>query len=200
MRELSNNKVIAIINKLVDAVILSLLWVLCSLPLITIGASSAALYQAVTESVIEDKGYAYKLFFKSFKLSFRQSIFFTVVFLLFTVTFLFIIYFFYHNPMGFFSQVYSVFSLFCLALTALAGTYAFALIGSFELTSRQILSLLVRLIFRNLPRSLLILIAFALIVNFTISYPFLLFAAPSGYALIVSLLMKRPVKKYIHIQ
>jgi len=200
MRELSNNKVISVINKVVDAVILSLLWVLCSLPVITIGASSAALYHAVSESVIQDKGYAYKSFFKSFKLSFRQSIFFTVAFLLFATTFLFIIFFFYYNPMGLFSQVYSVFCLFCLALTALGHTYVFALIGRFDLTSRQILSLLVRLIFRNLPRSLLILIVFALLLNFTISYPFLLLIAPCGYVLIVSLLMESPVKRYIRIQ
>lgn len=199
MRVLSNNKAIAVINKVVDAAILSLLWTLCSLPVITIGAASAALYHAVTESLIQDKGYAYKSFFKSLKRSFRQSIFFTIVLLLFVPTFLFIIYFFYHNPMGFFSQFYSVFSLFCLALTALAETYALALIGRFDLTSRQILSLLVKLVFRNLPRSLLVLAAFAVILNFTVIYPFLLLIAPSGYALIVTLLMEDSVKKYIHI-
>lgn len=200
MRELSNNKVISLINKLVDAVILSLLWTLCSLPVITIGASSAALYHAVTESLLQDKGYAYKSFLKSLKLSFRQSIFFTIVFLLFAATFLFIIFFFYNNPMGFFSQVYSVFCLFCLALTALAGTYAFSLIGRFDLTSKQVLSLVAKFIFRNLLRSLLLLIVFGLIVNFTVSYPFLLLILPSGYALIASLLMEGPVKKYINIQ
>lgn len=200
MRELSNNKVIFVINKVVDAIILSLLWALCSLPVITFGASSAALHRAVTDSLLQDRGYAYKSFFKSFKLSFRQSIFFTVISLLFSATFLFVIYFFYHNPMGFFSQVYSVFCLFCLALTALAGTYAFALIGRFDLTSKQILSLTFKLVFRNLLRSLLLLIVFAVIVNFTISYPFLLLILPSGYALIVSLLMEGPVKKYINIQ
>lgn len=200
MRELSNNKVIAVINKVVDSIILSLLWTLCSLPVVTIGAASAALYHAVTESVIQDKGYAYKLFFKSFKLSFRQSIFFTIVFLLFAATFLFIIFFFYQNPMGFFSQVYSVFCLFCLALVALAGTYAFSLLGHFELSTRQILSLVVRLIFRNLLRSLLILAAFALVLNFTIAYPFLLLIVPSGYTLIVSLLMDGPVKRFIRTE
>lgn len=197
MRELSNNKVVYFINKLVDMVILSLLWVLCSLPVFTVGASSAALYHAVTETIIHDKGYAYKDFFRNFKSSFRQSIFFTLVTLLFLAAFGFIIYFCYHNPMGFFTRLYSVFALFCLALTMLAEIYSFAMIGRFQLTTQQILSLLVKMIFKNLPHSLLLIVVFAVVLDFTIMYPFLLLITPSAFSFLVSAVTEPAFKRFI---
>ena len=60
-------------SKLFDLWMLGMLWLLCSIPVLTIGASTTALYYAVTHSVKSDDGYASHMFFRSFRRNFRQA-------------------------------------------------------------------------------------------------------------------------------
>jgi len=63
----------SIISRLGDLVILNILFLICCIPVITVGASVSAMY-AVTKKMTEDKeGYILKSFFKAFKENFRQS-------------------------------------------------------------------------------------------------------------------------------
>ena len=54
-------------SRIFDLMILGFLWILCSLPITTIGASSAALYYATVKSVKNRNGYAVQEFFRSFR-------------------------------------------------------------------------------------------------------------------------------------
>lgn len=56
-----------------DIVTLHFLWLLCSLPVFTIGASTTALYYSAMKRIRTDEGYVSKNFFKAFKANFRQS-------------------------------------------------------------------------------------------------------------------------------
>ena len=61
------------IGKFCDFIILNLLFVVCCIPIVTIGASSAALY-TVTRKMINDEGSsAAKEFFKAFRSNFKQA-------------------------------------------------------------------------------------------------------------------------------
>ena len=60
-------------SRLFDLWMLGVLWLLCSIPLLTIGASTTALYYAVVHSVKNDDGYASHMFFRSFRRNFRQA-------------------------------------------------------------------------------------------------------------------------------
>lgn len=71
--------VIRVAGKYADLMVLNLLWLLCSLPVLTIGASSAALQQAVT-AVREDTGRPVRLFFAAFCSKFRKA---TIIWLIF---------------------------------------------------------------------------------------------------------------------
>ena len=62
-----------------DIVTLHFLWLLCSLPLFTIGASTTALYYSCMKRIRTDEGHAAGNFFKAFKSNFRQA---TVIWLL----------------------------------------------------------------------------------------------------------------------
>ena len=55
------------ISKIIDLVVLSLVWVLCSLPLVTIGAASAALYYSIVKCVRRGRSHAVREFFHAFK-------------------------------------------------------------------------------------------------------------------------------------
>ena len=59
--------------KLCYACYLNLLWAVCSLPIITIGASTTALYYACLKIIRGEESYAGKMFFRAFKENFKQA-------------------------------------------------------------------------------------------------------------------------------
>lgn len=68
------NPVWSTLSKVLDAIILNLLFVLCCIPVITIGASLTALYYTSLRMVSGDMSYVSRDFFDSFKQNFKQSI------------------------------------------------------------------------------------------------------------------------------
>ncbi len=69
---MSDSPVIAFLNKATDLILLNFLWILCSLPVITAGAATAAMYYVCITSIRCGDGYVAKRFFQSFKQNFRQ--------------------------------------------------------------------------------------------------------------------------------
>lgn len=78
----SNSLLGRFLNLIADIFILNILWVLCSLPIITIGASTTALYYAIMKRQRKDEGYITRNFFSSFKENFKQS---TIIWLLLVI-------------------------------------------------------------------------------------------------------------------
>ena len=64
-----------------DCIFLSLLWLLCCFPVITAGASSAALYDAVYRAFRQGERNSWGRFFKVFKDNFKASLLPTVLFI-----------------------------------------------------------------------------------------------------------------------
>ncbi|MDO4295732.1 MAG: DUF624 domain-containing protein [bacterium] len=60
-------------GKLADLMLLNLLWILCSIPIVTMGASTTAVYYVTLKLVKDEEGYTARSFFKSFKENFKQS-------------------------------------------------------------------------------------------------------------------------------
>ncbi|ADL03151.1 YesL family protein [Lacrimispora saccharolytica] len=74
-----DNPVWRFIGKFGDLIILNILWLVCSIPVITIGASTTAVYYVTLKLARDDDGYTIRSFFKSFKENFKQS---TVIWLI----------------------------------------------------------------------------------------------------------------------
>lgn len=68
-----DNPVMRFIIKLFDCMILSVLWLAFSLPIITMGASSTALYSAVYHHIRRDEKYLWSSFWTAFKENFKRS-------------------------------------------------------------------------------------------------------------------------------
>ena len=77
-----DNPVMSFISRLIDLFTLSLLWLLCSLPIITIGAANCSLYYAVIKSVRHQRSYPVKEFFKCFRQNIKASLILCPLFLL----------------------------------------------------------------------------------------------------------------------
>lgn len=66
-------------SKTGQVAILNLLWLLCCMPVFTIGASTAAFYYAAAKSIRRGRGYPYKEFFRCFKRVFCKGALFTIL-------------------------------------------------------------------------------------------------------------------------
>lgn len=68
-----DNPVIRFIIKIFDCMVLSVLWVLLSLPVITMGAASTALYASVYHYIRKDEEYLWKSFWTAFRGNVKRS-------------------------------------------------------------------------------------------------------------------------------
>ena len=76
---ITDNVIVRALNKICDMVCLNVLWLICCIPIITIGASTTALYTIMLKMVRNEEGYIFRGFFKAFKSNFKQS---TVIWLI----------------------------------------------------------------------------------------------------------------------
>jgi len=68
-----NNPVIRVLNRCTDLVVLNIVFLLCCLPVFTIGAAISGMYTVTLRSIRYGDGYVIPTFFRGFKASFRQA-------------------------------------------------------------------------------------------------------------------------------
>lgn len=154
---LFDNPVVRGIGRIADFVMLNLLWIVCSLPIITIGASTTALYTVMLKIVKNEEGYIVRGFFKAFKENFKQS---TVIWLVFFVLGVVLLVDF--SALRLMSaSVAGIMQILLLLMSALlvsAAVYAFGLQARFVNTVKNTLKNAVILLFAKLPYTVLIVI------------------------------------------
>ncbi len=149
-----DGKFFGVLSRLADLVILNILFWMCCLPVVTIGASITALY-AVTKKMAEDReGYIFKGFFVAFKDNFRQS---TIMWLILLVPVVIVsVDLHISNLMkaGIAQTFFKGFLLLAWLLIVFEMIYAFALQSTFENTVKNTLknALLISLV--HTPQSL----------------------------------------------
>ena len=68
-----DNPVWRFMGKVFDMMVLTVLWALTSLPIVTIGASTTALYYVSLKQASDQEGYVVKDFFRAFQENFKQA-------------------------------------------------------------------------------------------------------------------------------
>ena len=161
------------LTRVADMVILSLLWLIGSLPLFTLGISSTALYYAVNKSLIENRGTVSEEFFRAYRRSFRQA---TLSFLALAVT-------------GNLWIIFTVLSTCGLAWMIYNAAYAARFDDPVKKTVLQsgAMALL------HFDKSLLLLVVLAAFGLLTAFCPPLILLAPAGYALFARWVLEKKV-------
>ena len=77
---MEKSRIGSVISRLIDLILAGFYWVICSLPVITIGAASTALYYTVVKCVRHERGRMSASFFAAFKREFRQG---TIIWLIY---------------------------------------------------------------------------------------------------------------------
>lgn len=68
-----DGKFFSFMTRVADLMILNILWIICCIPIVTIGASTTALYYVTMKMAKNEESYIVKSFFRSFKENFKQS-------------------------------------------------------------------------------------------------------------------------------
>ena len=125
-----DSKFFAGMTKVSDTIIINILFVICSIPIVTIGASITALYSVSMKITRDEDIYAAKEFIKQFKQNFKQS---TIIWIILLVIGLFIGLDFYLCSLMSDNTISMIFKF---IFTIVSVVLAFILIYVFPLTAR----------------------------------------------------------------
>lgn len=150
-----------LLNKFCDMLFVSLLWLAFSLPVITIGASSCALYHTTHKVICQNEGYVFSTFWKSFRVNLKQGIFLTLLCIPAAV-FGVVCYLFANSlPKGnLLTYFYFAIAILDLLLLFIIATYAFPVLSRFYMTTKDVLKNSVALAVTRPGFTLLLIIIF----------------------------------------
>lgn len=178
-----------------DYIIVVILWLFCSIPIITIGASTTALYYVTTRQLSNREGYVTKDFFKSFKSNFIEATGVTLLMGIFLSVVLINIKFF--TPDSAINTVLYVLQYVLLYEILAFGIYVFPVLSRFDLKFKELLKTSFFMANRHLLTtfSCALLIIASVLAFETLGILILLCAA--AYAFISSLMFMKLFRKYV---
>ncbi len=153
----TDNVVMRFLGRGADFVILNLLWLVCSIPIITIGASTTALYTVMLKLVKNEEGYIAKGFLKAFRENLKKSTAIWLVYLFFSVVLIVDLLFVRFMAPGIQAALQAIL-LICYLVLISVGIYAFALQARYENTVKNTLKNALILTVARLPYTLLLLV------------------------------------------
>lgn len=189
--------VMNVINKAGNLIIASFLWVICCLPVITIGPATVALYYAVVKAIRFECGYVAKDFFEAFKRVLLKGILYTI-FVLALVVFVVLD----REIMAKSQNLYAatlviVYDGIFILILAFA-VYLFSLMTRFDLKIRKMFQLSLVCVFKYLPYTLGILVILLGLGIVAIRLPLLaLVIFPGLGCYLYSYLMEPIIMKYV---
>ena len=191
-----DNKVMIAIGHVADYMLLSALWLICSIPIFTIGASTTALYYASLKILSGEETYVTKDFFRSFKQNFKQA---TLLWLTFLVVGILcaLDLIFYNQIDSTFGTVGFVVFLSITIMYVATLTYLFPYLCKFYCTFKQAIRSSLLLSIRHLGWTIVMVIADVVAVVAALYFTFLILFLPAIICFLNSLVFKHIFKRYI---
>ena len=152
-----DSPVMRFLSRVCDLIILNLLAIVCSIPIVTIGASITAMFSVTLKMVKGEESYIVRGFFKGFKENFKQA---TIIWLIMAVLGLFL-YMDYRSAVLLPDSMQSIFQVLIGAVVVIyliVFTYIFPYLARFQNTLKDIFknSLLIAIL--NLPWMVLMIV------------------------------------------
>lgn len=141
-------------NWLWNLVVISLLWLLCSLPVVTMGAASTAAYYAMAKSVRHHTGTAAAEFFRSFRLNLAQASFLTILFGLILAVLIFECIYLFSDAGVPLAMLYLFY--FLTAVAATCASYLWPCLSRFSKSSFALIQMAMILTFRHLTTTIVL--------------------------------------------
>lgn len=191
-----DSPIMAGIGKVIDIIWLSTLWFICCLPIVTIGASTTALYYTSIKAIRKNRGYVTKTFFHAFKMNFFPALGIWLLYLLgmllFYVNFVFAAAIRDDSFRFFTTTVYG-----CLAFVVLSvGCYAFPVVSRCSMKCFEVLRFSVGLMVKHFPYTILMVLTVLLCVAAMWYIPLFVFCLPVAGTLLFSIFMEKVLIRY----
>lgn len=209
------------LGKLIDCIIISVLWLFCCVPVITTfyvawqsaavpgwvicwatsflaGPATTALYYTVNKVIRHGRSYMWKEYWRAFRTNFKQSA--AAMLILFGVCVFMGMDCYIMYQMAAAGEksgiLYIVFVVF-IALLIVLGIYLFPYMARFENNLKQSFKNAALIAIANLPWSLLLLVLLLAAMLITWMIPPLAFVLPAVYMLAANLILERIFRKYM---
>lgn len=184
-------------NQIADILGAGFLWLLCSVPVITIGPATAALYYTIVKVVRRNRETVIKSFFHSFKSNLKQGILFTIFYLLYGAAIGFYILAALEgriqmNPYGICTLGIILTCPFLFTLM-----YIFPVLSRFQAGVLRQFQYALHMSVRHFPSTVLLMLLLAVTGLLIYFVPFLMAILPGFYAYLASFFIERIFKKYL---
>ena len=196
------SKVMQVLYKITEMMLLSVLWIVTSLPLITIGAASSALYYAVVKVIIKDEGNVWGQFWAAFQGNFKKAtIIWIPLLLLFTGAVVDIVVVYFLSIVGEGKGWLAIPFTLLLVFGLMWVQYIFPYVARFEDRIKTILYNTFWMSLFHIVHSLLLFVVFVILVALPFAFPILLpvaiFFFPGLYGVIGALVLESRFKVHI---
>lgn len=187
-------------NKFGNLIILNLLFLLTSIPLITIVSSLSALYYATVKTVRTENGYPIREYMEAFKREIKKGLLMGTALVVSAVILYIDLLYVSQSPSLFGAISYAVFILLAIICFGLLIYYPIVL-SRFKLKTMELLKLSLFMLFKHLPSTILLFIIYiaAGLVILLIPIP-LVFIVPSVMLFFTSFITERIFKSYVSIE
>ncbi len=136
-----DSALMSLIRKLADVFVADILWLVCCIPIVTIGASTTALYYVTLRLVRESDGHVVQSFFQSFRTNFKQAtavwLIFVGLILVWCVDFYYILFLSTWNPLIRYSMMIFLIVLALVWVSMIL--YVFPIIARFENSTKEVM-------------------------------------------------------------
>ena len=188
-------------GEVADIIILALLWWVCCLGIITIGASTTALYYVLGKKARKETTYVAKDFFKSFSQNFRQSMPLSILTIIGFISFFlyctFIIEALYvpeqSDSLKYMIPITVLFAFELFNFTS----YLWALLSRFEMQSVKMMKTALIMTHKHLITTLANIAIIAIVAFGVIKFPFAIIVAPSVIVWGQSFMIQKVFTRYI---
>ncbi len=195
-----NNPVWVFFGKLFDAFVLHLVWLVCCIPVVTIGPATTALYYAMMRDVRDEDAHYVRAFFRSFKENLKQGIIIGLIFTVIGAMLGFGLYFYTLNRgVSTFYQVLWVTTIVMMILYLMTLQYVYALQSRFVNTVRTTIMNAFFMSIRHIGWTFVMVVIFVAVYFVVIYFNFLPLLL-LGYGLVVfldSYILNRVFKPYV---
>lgn len=184
------------LGKIVDIVIVSVVWLLLCIPLVTIGPATTALYYTIVKVIRRERGYVMREFFSSFKSNFKVGAISGIFIILASLMLLFDRSFAKTMEGNFGIALFSIFNALIFILISVT-IYVFPLLSRFKISVLQLFKTSLFMAMKHLPTTILLVLVTAVFALGTYILPIAVLITPGLCLLLWSLLMERIFKKYM---
>lgn len=194
-----DNAFFSFMGKLWDMILLSFIWVICCIPIVTIGPATTALYYAIVKVIRRERGYATKEFFHSLKDNLKLGALSTLVFLV--GAWILYVDFRYADMQrtsgGKYGDILMAVFVAVTTITLFVFLFIYPILSRFTLNFKGLFKTTFIIAMKHFPTSFMLAVILCVCaIGVYLFFP-LIFLVPSIYCFISSFLIERIFKKYM---